>query len=228
METKKKSLAKFITLAALILSAVYIALSASYNLIASDYVAAQTLLPIVIDQLIILCNLASYGICFSVFIYSIYRAGIKKSLPVIFIYSGILLAQKLIDTTLYYIIFGGGWDTEGLLYTSFIWLTEMLLVFAAVLVGHFCTKGKKTKSLSFDKLYSNENALLHSAFILSLVIAIPTIISRIIDHITVGAPSDIIDVLWIIAMYLSHIASGVIVYVISFFVMKKLYKSENI
>ena len=177
METKKKSLAKFITLAALILSAVYIALSVAYSLIASDYVAAQTLLPIVIDQLIILCNLASYGICFSVFMYSIYLSGVKKSLPLVFIYSGILLAQMLVDTTAYYIIFGGGWDLEGLIYTLLTWLTGMLLVLAAVVIAHFCTKGKKANDLSFDKLYSNENALLRSAFILCLVIAIPTIIS---------------------------------------------------
>ena len=228
MNIKKKSLTKFLTLTALICSAVYVALSVAYIIVTSDAVYAMTFLPIAINQLMMFCDFLTYGVCFSVFIYSIYAKGVKKSLPLTFIYGVILLAEKLIATNTEHLIYGTGWDIDGLILVLLIWLLEMLLVLAVVLIGYFCLRNKKQIRMDFDKLYSKENALQRSALILSLVISIPTIISRIIDDIIIGAPSDITEFLWIIVMYLSHIASGAIIYIVSVFVMKRLYKSENI
>ena len=231
MNIKKKSLTRFFTLAVLILSGVYIALSTAYNLIAQDFVLASTfsLLLDVIYHLTYLLNLCTYAVCFAIFIYSISRVGVKKSLPIVFIYGGILLAKSLVDTTVGHLIFMTGWTLEGLLYLLVIWLLfEMSLAFGVVLISHLCMKSADLGELSFDKLYSSENALQKSALFVSLLITSTKLISQIIYDIGYGAPADIIDLLWMIALYLSSIISGVIVYIISFFVMKRLYKSENI
>ena len=228
MNVKKKSLTKFLTFATLIFSAIYISLSTAYNLTVSDAVYARTLLPIALTQIIIISELISYGVCFSLFVYSIYRIGVKKSLPLVFIYGGILLAEKLLDTNIGHLIFLTGWDLEGLLYVLLIWLLEMLLAFAVVLVAFLCLRNNSRKDVIFDKLYPKENALQRAALIISVIISLLDIIPRIIEDIMIGAPTDIIDVLWIAAMYLSHVASGVIVYIVSFFVMKKLCAAENI
>ena len=228
MEIKKKSLTKFLTFVALICSGAYILLSGSYNLVASNVVYASTFIPVAIELLITVFDLCAYAVCFSVFIFSIYRAGVKSSLPMVFIYSGILLAKILIDTTVGHIIFGTGWDLEGLIYALIVWSFDVLLAFAVVLIAHLCIKGKKDNELHFDKLYSSQNPLMSSALLVATVIAAINLISRIIFDIGYGAPVDVIDLLWMMAGYASDIISGAIVYVISFFVMKKLYKSENI
>ncbi len=227
MKTYKTKLIKFITLSSLIFSAIYIVLCAAYNLILSDIVYSASVLPIAVELLVALCDLCAYGVCFSILIYSIYRSGVKSSMPILLIYSGVLLIENLLNITLEHVIFGTGWQIDGLIYVLIIWLFEVLLALAVLLIARFSLKNKKDKDITFNKLYSKENPLQLAALIVALLISAIKVISRLIFDIGYGAPADIVDLLWMLAAYSSDIISGGIVYIVSIFAAKKLYNKDS-
>ena len=227
MKTYKTDLTKFITLSSLVFSAIYIILCAAYNLILSDIVYSASLLPIAVELLVSLCDLAAYGVCFSILIYSIYCSGVKSSLPIFLIYSGVLLVENLLNITLEHVIFGTGWQLDGLIYVLIIWLFELLLALAVLLIARFSLKNKKVKDITFNKLYSNENPLQLASLIVAVLISAIKVTSRLIFDIGYGAPADILDLLWMLAAYSSDIISGVIVYIVSILVIKKLYNKDS-
>ncbi len=227
MKTHEKNLTKVLTLSVLIFSTVYLVLSGVYSLILTDIVYSMTILPIVIEIPILLLDLCAYGVCFSAFIYSIHRRGVKSSMPMVLIYSGVLLVKKLVDTTVGHIIFGTGWDLEGLIYVLLIWIVEILLAFTVVLIAHLCLRGKENQDLSPVTFYSRANAIQNCALFVALVISAIKLIERIIFDIGYGAPTGTVDLLWMIAGYTSDLMAGFIVYLISFFFIKKLYQKDN-
>ena len=224
MKTCKKQLTKLLCLLLLVFSAVYISLSAVYNLVLTNIVYSQTLLPILMELALSLCDLCAYAACFAIFIYSIYLFGVKRSMPKVLIYIGVLLAKMLLDTTVALLIFGGGWRFEEMLYILLMWIFELILAFVVVLIAHLCLKNKENLTLEFTKLYSKDNALQSSALVVASVIAGIKILSRLIYDIGYGLPDGIVDLLWMLAGYASDIISGIIVYLVAVVLMKKFKK----
>ena len=224
MKTCKNQLTKLLCLALLVFSAVYISLSAVYNLVLSNIVYSKTLLPTVMEFALSLCDLCAYAVCFAIIIYSIYLFGVKPSMPKVLIYGGALLAKMLIDTTVALLMFGGGWRLEELLYILLMWLFELGLAFVVVLISHLFFKNKENSTFEFTKLYSRENDLQSSALTVAAVIAGIKFLSRLIYDIGYGLPSGLSDLLWMLAGYASDILSGIIVYLVAIILMKKLKK----
>ena len=229
MKTCKKQLTKLLCLALIVFSAVYISLSALYNLVLTNIVYSQTMLPIFMELALSLCDLCAYAVCFAIFIYSIYMFGAKRSMPNVLIYGGVLLAKMLIDTTVALLIFGGGWRFEELLYILLMWIFELILAFVVVLIAHLCLKNKENNTPEFTKLFSRENVLQSSALIVAAVIAGIKFLSRLTYDIGYGLPSGLADLLWMLAGYASDIMSGIIVYLAAIILMKKfktLFENE--
>ena len=149
-------------------------------------------------------------------------------MPIVFIYGGVLLVKMLIDTTVGLLIFGGGWRLEELLYILLMWIFELMLAFGVVLIAHLCHKNKENDVAEFNKLYSRNNALHRSALCVAVVISAIKLISRMVFDIGYGLPDGMTDLLWMVAGYASDLLSGVIVYLISIFLIKKLHNKDNV
>ena len=225
MNTHKKSFSKIIAISAAIFSVVYIALSVIYNLTISNIMYSTTLLPIFIELLVSLCDVCAYAVCFSVFIYSIYRLGTKSSMPIVLIYCGVLLFESLLNVTIHHIVFRTGWQLEGLLYVLMTWIFDVLFAFAAVLIAHLSLKDKKQDNVTFDGFFKKSNPLQSTALFVALLVSATKFFPRLIYDISYGAPRDLTDLLWMTAAYLSDFIIIVIVYFISNIILKKLWRS---
>ena len=74
--------------------------------------------------------------------------------------------------------------------------------------------------LPFSSLYEKKNPLMVSSLIASLIIAVPTVVGRLIyDIFVVGAPTDVADLIWIIVYYAFDVLSVFVGYMIIIFAL---------
>ncbi|MBR2387267.1 MAG: hypothetical protein IKB02_00715 [Clostridia bacterium] len=207
MKKANKRLLLLCVAAALISTVIYLLLSAVYTVLASNLVYNSYLT--VIDVVLWLVNVLSYTVIFSILIISVSRNGVKRTLPLIFSYCGIVLFKNLSASVLNGVILGVGLSAPDLLYPLLVWLFDVILAFAVLLVAFF-----------------KSNNLSAVALICGVLLSATTLLPRIIYDIGYGAPSGTEDLLVMITAYASDLLVIAVFYFVSHFLFKYLQRGE--
>ena len=201
MKNKKKRLLALTLIASLVSMILYLSLSAIYTVLGSNIVYGSYL--IIIDVLMWIVNVLSYAAIFSVFIYSTAKNGVKNTLPLVLIYCGIVLAKNLFVPVINGIVLGVGLSATDFLYPIFVWMLDAVLAFAVLFVSHLKKDNTRTASL-----------------IVGIILSATTLLPRIVFDLGYGAPSNLYDLLVVLAAY----ASDFLVVAIFFFGYRFIFK----
>ena len=218
-----KALAKVLSLSLLILCPIYLVLSITYSIFYSDIVFSIGILPKVLTILVVLCDIVSYAVCFSIFIYSVYRRGFKSTLPLIGLYGGIVLLKYLATVLLHTLIFRYSPDFFSAIVS---WILDILVLAAALFIITVSISKRQENAVDFSGIFSKENPLQITSLFIGIFISAIKLIQRILFDIGYGAPDDILEVLWMSVSYLSDILICFIVYIVCNFTIKRIYNKN--
>ena len=237
---KRKLLVRF-SLSLLILTFLYASVCTPIYLWAvSDILIADTVFPLLWDVVMSLLNYAFYWIAFSQLLYSVFRLGWHHTIPMVFIYSGIVVFRYLANTVANIVM--NGWSNDFWNYSFPYVLTDIgldLAVLAVALIIIYSvtkrlpidTEKERTQTIGLQfpiiKLFDFHKKLTLIAFLLALVPASVQLISRMIYDISlVGSAQGIADLLWMIVFYVSDLASVFIGYLIMVLLLGQYRQSE--
>ena len=227
MKPLKKELIKKLTVASLVFSAIYVALSVTYNLILSNVIYSATILPTITELLVALCEVSSYAVCFAILIYSAYALGSRNAVLVAVVYSAVLLVKNVANIVFQALIFKTGLDLAAILYLLVIWILESALILSVWLIAHLCFKNVNVTEFKLNKIFSKSNPLQVASLFVALLVGATRFIPRLIYDFGYGAPTDIIDLLWIMGAYLSDLIICAIVYFVAFLIIKSLQRENK-
>ena len=222
----KKKMRRNIAITALVFFSLYLALSIVYDLVYSNIVLSITLLPTVISAAVSICDIATYAVCFSLLLYSIYLTGVKASLSLVYIYCGALLAKQLANIALHILVFKTAPYITDYVYVLMIWGLEVILATAVVFVIKISLAKQEGKTVEFTKLFSTANPLQVTSLAIAILLSATKLVQRLIYDFSYGAPTGISEILWMLSAYLSDILIFVIVYLICNFTIKYIYNKN--
>ena len=176
--------------------------------------------------------IAVYAVCFSAFIYSVYKFGTKRSFPLVIIYCTAVFLRYIANIIVQTFTDGVFPAFEELSPAILGYIFDLLTAFAVILIAHLCLKninmGKaKSACLPFQKLYLNSNPLQNASLFTGILLASIKILTRIIYDIGYGAPTSILDLLRMIVYYLSDVLICVIIYLASLLLIMYFDKKDN-
>ena len=220
MKNTKKGLLIFTLIASLLSAVLYLALSAAYALTVSNILYLSGVLPVIIEVFVWLFGLLSYGVIFSLLIYSVFLFGAKGALPQALIHCAILLFIKnLANTVIQSWILGIHTTFPDLLLPLANALLDIALVFVVILIAHVKQKkGRKTTDRTA--------ALRPTAFLVAIIISATKLVSRIVYDLGYGAPSDLNDLLNMLIGYTSDLSIIAIIFLVSHLTFKYLKRGD--
>ena len=221
-------------------------MSLPYTYANTDIVLYTSVLPEILDALMDVTEIAVFAIGFGIFMYACFhRVKTTQQLGLIGIFSGAVLFRRLCDLSIS-LIFFKSIDIEDVLYTILYLILDLLLIWGVSLLIHlraktyFKNRMLKAKASAlfkddlpmeltqedlfpFKKLYSKENPLQTCALWSGIILSAVKIVSRILYDIGYGAPSGIMEILIMVVYYGSDIVLGLLFYLGSLFVLKRVF-----
>lgn len=238
-QTKQVNILIAIYYAVVILS-VPIILNPIYSSVSTDVLTKNTYLPGLIELLKGALEFTSYALIFSAVIYSSYITKGRKNSLLLIISSSAITLKYLIN--LLFDIFVNGMDS--IIYTQIFSVCMYIAIEFSQIFILYCLSKKairetlelnkkkknasaslgldytETRLLPLTSVFDRSNPIVKISLIGAILIAIPTIAGRLIyDIVVVGAPSDIVDALWIIVYYAADLFGIVISYLIIIFAL---------
>ena len=210
----------------------------------SDILLYSTPLPLVVDIIIKLLENAVFAVCYTLIIYSAVLYSIKNTVWLAIIYAFAALIRKAATIGLDFIS-GSTPDFSDYFSLGFTYLAELIQVTAiitvAVIVGNSykAISKKRNKAatrlgdlslyekLDFSPLFSKKNPIHICAVFAGALISFVNISQRISYDVFYGMPSDLSDILTMIAYYISDVLLGLLVYAGIWFFSAKLYKRDS-
>ena len=203
-------------------------LSPLYVLSATNIVYSTTVLPELLDLLNTVCDIVAYAVCFSCVIYSIFLFSVKRSLHLVYIYCAAVFLKYTANVVLQVFFDGALPQLSDLAYVlaSFIFdvITAVVIIFIAK--GAMKIKSQKETYLPFQKLYSASNPLQRASLFTGIFLSAIRVLTRVIYDMGIGAPTDILDLLWMILYYMLDISICFIIYLLSLLVITFLNKKN--
>lgn len=226
IKNTKKNLRKFMIFSLIILALLYNGLSLVYDVVYVDIVFGVGIFPKIINIAVSLCDIVSYALCFSVFMYSIYRFGVKSSMPLIYIYSAAALLKYFANVGLHSLVFRYPINVTGFVSMTFVWLLDLIMVVIALFIINGSLSKRSLQTVEFKGIFSKENPLQLTSLFVGIFISATKIIQRIFFDIGYGSPADILEVLWMSVSYLSDVLVCFIVYLVCNFTVKRIYNKN--
>ena len=203
-------------------------------LVSSDILLSDTALPLLLDVLMLLCNYLFYWIAFSVTLYGIYRTGLGACKGVFAVYACAVLFRYSANMTAGFFVIG--FPTSDVFFRKhfpYLLIDIVLdLVLIALVAFVVCKIQKKQKDFAMEKafpivkLFDRKSMFLHSVICVAAIPAAVQLISRVIYDISYGAPTSIIDLLWMIVSYASDVANLFIGYLVIVLLLNRLHLRE--
>ena len=213
-----------------------------YHVLNSDILISDTVFPLLWDTLMQILNYLFYWGAFAIVLYAIFRLGIKNCISFLGIYVGTVffryfsnllagfltngfpLMDRFLSDDLPYLILDIVLDL--LLMGVFVW------ILIAVQRRNTTARNRKRgefllSNLPFVKLFDLKNPVQLAAFLGALIPSAVLLISRVIFDISYGAPTGIVDLLWMAVYYVSDIGSALIGFILAVLLVNRFYFSEE-
>ena len=207
-------------------------ISPLYVSLSSNIVYSDSLITDLINLVNNIFYIAVYAICFSAFIYSVYKCTARRSVSLVIVYCVAVLLRYLANIVVQTFTDGVAPMLEDLYPTLLAYIFDLIIAFAVLLIAHLCIKKTHTAKtgrsyLPFDKLYTGSNPLQKASLFTGVLLASIKVLTRVIYDIGYGAPTSIIDLLRMVVYYLSDVLICVVIYLVSLLVIMYFDKKDN-
>ena len=215
-----------------------------------DVLLAATALPPVTQTLYLAVELIAFFIVYAFVIFAAFRCGIKQTLVLCSVYAALTLTRHVallfIEYSVYRISSVGLWTRISLqlgnvalelLQLGVILLPTVMLARSFDKSYAVIRSGSERLGLSCPTreslLYPRGKSCLskdfirRSALIAAAVVCVTRVVSRLLYDIAWGAPSDVVDALWMVAYYTLDILVGVLSYFTILLVIRRLDRSQE-
>ena len=202
----------------------------------SDILLADTVLPLLCDVLMLVCNYAFYWIAFTYILYRNYRFGTGECKPLFVIYTITVLLRYIVCQLATYVTLGfprlESFFKDDFIYLVINVLLDFLMLLGAVLLMNYLRKRWETQStmlsaLPTERLFQKEVPLLRVLLCIAAIPAGVQLLTRLIYDVSYGLPKDLPDLLWMIVYYLSDIIFVLIGYLVSVLLINRLFLDEE-
>ncbi len=212
-----------------------------YHIVNSNILLAGTVLSLLLDIFMQLLNYLFYWGAFAFVLYAGLRFGIANSLSFLLTYGGAVAFRYTANLLAGYLTKGfpmfGEFIERDLLYflIDIVMDIVQLLVFLWILsavknkydIAYFKKNGDMIFSyMPFSKPFDFQNPIQRCCLWGALIPSSVYLVSRIIYDCYLGAPTDLIELLWMILSYLSDLVFILIGYFFSVLFLNKLYEKE--
>ena len=229
IKATKKRLRLYVILTTLVLFGLScFVLSPLYVSLSSNIVYRDSLLSDFLNLVNNVFYIAVYTVCFSAFIYSVYKCGTKRSVSLTVVYCVAVIIRYMANIAVQTIT-DGVFPSFADLYPAILGCVfDILIAFAILLIAHLCLKDKAQDScLPFEKLYLHSNSLQRASLFTGILLSSIKVLTRVIYDLGYGAPTSILDLLRMIVYYLSDLLICVIIYLASLLLFMYFYKKDN-
>lgn len=206
-------------------------------LVSSDILLSETVLPLLIDVLMLLCNYLFYWVSFAIVLYAIGRFEVGNCISLFGIYVGAVFFRYLANITAGFLVIGfPTWEdflSDHLLYLLIDIGMDLILMAVMVLIVSLTFKKASANSsplagLPIDRLFDLKNPIQLAAFWSAVIPAAVQLISRVFyDAFYYGAPTSLIDLLWMVIYYVSDFANVVIGYLVIVLILNRIFMKEE-
>lgn len=229
IKATKKRLRLYVILTTLVLFGLScFVLSPLYVSLSSNIVYRDSLLSDFLNLVNNVFYIAVYTVCFSAFIYSVYKCGTKRSVSLTVVYCVAVIIRYMANIAVQTIT-DGVFPSFADLYPAILGCVfDILIAFAILWIAHLCLKDKAQDScLPFEKLYLHSNSLQRASLFTGILLSSIKVLTRVIYDLGYGAPTSILDLLRMIVYYLSDLLICVIIYLASLLLFMYFYKKDN-
>ncbi len=208
----------------------------------TDVLFVDTVWPLVLDLVMLLCDYAFYWITIAILIYSVYRFGLKKSGPLFGIYLGVVLLRHIASPFVSYLSMGEAvprfdeFVSSDLIVIAVNVILELLMVLGVtLLIYHLGNRwGRPTPAsmlshLPIQKLFDRQNPIARVAFFCSILPAGIHMVTRLIYDFSAlgGLPTYSLGWLDIILGYLSDLLFVLVGYFVATLLLNSFLLSEE-
>lgn len=243
---------RFWTYSALIFGAfaLYIVFVCLFNVFSSNIMFSKTMLIEIAELLYQVVEIAAFFVAYAYVIYAMYQGGARHTVPYVIVYAAAISARYVVLFVLDWVCFGLKSEDVPvallfvlvnifleLLQYALIWAIAYLNVTAFNKQVAIMQKGAaRLKDTSvererlifpYQKIAIRQDPLRFSALLVALLVGAIRVINRMIYDFGYGAPTDLIDTLWMILYYSVDILIGVACYFVLLFIIKKLILSKE-
>ncbi len=207
-------------------------LSPLYVSLSSNIVYSDSFITDLVNLINNIFYIAVYAICFSAFIYSVYKCTARRSVSLVIVYCVAVLLRYMANVAVQTFTDGVFPMLEDLYPTLLAYLFDLITAFAVLLIAHLSIKeihtAKASRSyLPFDKLYTSSNPLQKASLLTGILLASIKVLTRVVYDIGYGAPTSILDLLRMIVYYLSDVLICVVIYLVSLLLIMYFDKKDN-
>ncbi len=214
-----------------------------YLILVSDVLYADTVLPFLWDILMKVCNYLFYWLSFAYLFYSVLLCGVKNSMGVVIVYAVVVPIRYFANHFASYVI-NGSQSTDEFLsdYLPYILLDTVLdgVQFALALgmiawllqkyLSPMATEKQRSTFLSsnmpLEARFKGADPIAKIACWIAAIPAFFQFVSRLIYDFSMGLPSNLFGILWMLGAYLSDIAFAVIGYLLLALLLNRLYLAD--
>ncbi len=201
-----------------------------YVLASSNIMISTTIFPVLWDFVQDAAHYLYYWIAFGFLIYLVARYSIKSTGFLALVYAGCSFLKYFLSLLLVNLI-NSDWTSMNyhLYYVSVDVFGDLVLLGIAFLITYLLLHRKREeKNINFDfsGTFQVSNLVLRCALLISIVLMLGRLGSRIIFDLDNGAPRGIADLLGMILYYLGDVISGLVGYLLMFLILSKLHLKE--
>lgn len=231
-----------LTVSAVIYCIFAFALSPAIVIVNNDATIAVDYLPNILEVLRKVLDFSAFFICYGITVFGLYRFGLKGSLPIISVFTGMTVMKYALNIISSRFIFDTAQpDIAGDISSSAVnvaaELIQYFIIVAAgqIIIGKYrklaaisAKSAEKLESFNFDprdkvfpfrKLLSRVNPIQRTNLIAAIAVSAILISERLIYDILLGGlPRDLLDAMWMVIGYGSDIIFGVLGYLVMTFV----------
>lgn len=231
-----------LTVSAVIYCIFAFALSPTIVIVNNDATIAVDYLPNILEVLRKVLDFSAFFICYGITVFGLYRFGLKGSLTIISVFTGMTVMKYALNIISSRFIFDTAQpDIAGDISSSAVnvaaELIQYFIIVAAgqIIIGKYrklaaisAKSAEKLESFNFDprdkvfpfrKLLSRVNPIQRTNLIAAIAVSAILISERLIYDILLGGlPRDLLDAMWMVIGYGSDIIFGVLGYLVMTFV----------
>ena len=202
-----------------------------YVFSSSNIMISRTIFPVLWDFVQDVSHYLYYWVAFAFLIYISARYSIKSTGFLALVFTGCSFMKYLLSLLLVNLI-NSDWSSMNyhLYYVSVDVLGDLVLLGIAFLICYLLLHRKREeKNIDFDfsRICHISNLVLKCTLLISLVLMVSRLGSRIVFDINNGAPRGIIDLLGMILYYLGDLGSGVVGYLLMFLILSKIHLKDE-
>ncbi len=210
----------------------------AYIYLSTDITVSVTILPDLTELLLKLIEIFTFAVCYSLIIYTATAEKNKGLISLCAVYAAATLLRRLVSLGISFLSYGyiDGSDIFNIsVYIAFelLQLTFVAAISSGISKKYNTVRTEKEKAalklggstdsfkIKFDKVFSKDNPLQRSALAAGIMLAAVNVAMRIFYDISYGLPSDLSEILIMVAYYLSDILAALIFYAASWFILKR-------